>query len=291
MVSWRAVALFDYAAGEVLAKIVYYGPDGAGRTTNLRHIHDKLSPSNRGELATLNTEASSTLLFDFLPAEAGRVRGLRMRVQLCAFAKPVLSPPARRSLLKGADAVVFVANSEASATEANEQSLDDLHRGLTRPRGEPPVPVVIQYNKRDLATATSLETLGQKLNQDALPALSAIAVQGVGVDETLRVVTRLCYRALVTLYGEAGEPLAAGGLVPTPQPLGRSDTLPATPFEAPPRRPTEQSLARKSMTTTPGAVEGPRSATVKFTKHELLQKLRTEAEAGPDAPPKRGPNK
>src|SRR5262245_176927 len=116
------MALFDYAAEEVLAKVVYYGPDRSGKSTNLQQVYDKLGPSNRGEVAVVTTESGTIRVFDFLPADMGRVRGLRMRVQLCAPEGPASSPAALRAVLKGADAVVFVADSRAEALDSDEQS-------------------------------------------------------------------------------------------------------------------------------------------------------------------------
>jgi signal recognition particle receptor subunit beta len=287
------MALFDYTAGDLIAKIVYYGPDGAGKTTNLRHIHGRLPAASKGELAMVTTPTGNTLVFDFVPADAGRVRGLRMRVQLCALTGPVPSTAARRAVLKGADAVVFVADSQAQALDADVQSIESLYRSLPRGGGDSPTPVVIQYNKRDLAGAVPVETLSQKINPRGAPSFEAIAAQGIGVDETLRVITRLCSRSLAALYGEA-----AGTAVTSPAlDRVRTDTarleLPGAPPRSPPipaptapvRVATPQSLARESLALTPGAADSRGAATLRFDKREVLSQPRVDAEPA-KAPPK-----
>jgi hypothetical protein len=223
-----------------------------------------------------------------------RIRGLRLRIQLCALAGPAPSLAARRDVLKGADAVVFVADSEADAMVANEQSLDTLQRTLKGKKGELVAPLVIQYNKRDLSTALPVEMLAKKLNPRGVPSFSAIALQGIGVDETLRVITRLCFRSLQSLHEGTGE---AASLVPKPTAdVGaRRDTLPASAIGEPPvppvrpRVPTHQSLAGKSLATPPPEPDPNRSATVRFTRHEILEKLRTAAEPPAAETPQKPP--
>jgi mutual gliding-motility protein MglA len=288
------VALFDYDEQEVIAKVVYFGPERAGKTTNLRHIHAKLAASNKSELAIVTTETGGrALVFDFIPPELGYVRGLRMRVQLCTVSGD--SMPAQRAVLKRVDGIVFVADSQAAALDSDAQSLETLQSHLSQNHREPP-PIVMQYNKRDLATALPVETLRQRLNARGLPSFEAIASEGIGVDETLRVITRACFRAVFVLYG-------AEGVAPpqaTPEPPGAT-TLPVAdaPRQAriqlskrdlagPPRRPTHQSLAGKSLRGTPAR----RSETPPLTKVEAL--VGQAGEVAPEEPPpssRRGPAK
>jgi signal recognition particle receptor subunit beta len=257
------MALFDYTAGELIAKVVYYGPDGAGKTTNLRRIHDGLPPGSKGDLALVTRPTGNTLVFDFLPPDAGRgSSGLRTRFQLCALSGIGPSLAARRGVLKGADAVVFVADSQARALPADEQCLEGLYRSLPRAGGDAPAPIVIQYNKRDLATALPFETLNQKLNPRGLPSFEAVAIQGVGVEETLRVALRLCSRVLAALHVKAKQPPTAPGRVLTPQ-----------------------SLARESLDLSPNPLAANRAA-LRLDRHELFGPPRGDAESSTKAPPK-----
>src|SRR5512138_3275884 len=145
------MVFLNYTAMQVTSKIVYYGPGLCGKTTNLQWIHRKTAPGSRGEMVSLETEADRTLFFDLLPLEVGMIGGMKVRLQLYTVPGQVFYNTTRRLVLKGVDGVVFVADSQAAALDANEESLANLRQNLEElgiDAGD--VPVVFQYNKRDL---------------------------------------------------------------------------------------------------------------------------------------------
>jgi CheY-like chemotaxis protein/signal recognition particle receptor subunit beta len=196
------MALFNHATKEVTAKLVYYGPGLGGKTTNLRWIHDNVVVKAKGKLVSLATQADRTLFFDFLPVELGAIRGMRTRMQIYTVPGQVFYEATRRVVLKGCDAVVFVADSQAAMLDANVESLQSLRRNLLANEIDPSIPMVLQYNKRDLPTALPVAVLDARLNPRHLPFFEAVALEGTGVEETLKGVTRLLFHSLSTYYGE-----------------------------------------------------------------------------------------
>lgn len=196
------MAHVDHSSGEVVARIAYFGPARGGKTTNLERICHHPSLQDR---RLLGSGASHSLLFDGLLHELGLLAGRPLRLQFCRVDGP-LADPALLPWLKGADTVVFVADSQAEALAANLECLESLRRTL-----RVGTPVVMQYNKLDLPSAVPLAELKARLNVDDGPALQAIASRGIGVEETLRVATRLCFRAveLGMRTGETEAPAAA----------------------------------------------------------------------------------
>src|SRR5688500_2003904 len=178
------MVLFNYATREITAKVVYYGPGLCGKTTNLQFIYDMLPIGNKSKMLSLSTKTDRTLFFDFLPLELGTIRGMRTKLQLYTVPGQVFYNSTRQLVLKGADGIVFVADSQASALEANLESWLNLEDNLRKQgiRMEE-TPVVLQYNKRDLPTALPVEELNAKLNPNKLPAFEAIATTGAGVEE------------------------------------------------------------------------------------------------------------
>jgi signal recognition particle receptor subunit beta len=222
------MVLFNYSTKELTAKVVYYGPGLCGKTTNLQWIHEKLPIKNKGKMLSLATEADRTLFFDFLPIELGTIRGMKTRVQLYTVPGQVFYNATRRMVLKGADSVVFVADSQEAMLDANADALENLRENLAANDLSPDeMPVVIQYNKRDLPNALPVEILNEKLNPKGWPHFEAVAKKGIGVEETLKGVTALVFRSLATKYGGAQPPAGATGPTPTPTP---------TPAPAPPAR-------------------------------------------------------
>src|SRR5512147_2005733 len=215
------MALFNHATKEVTAKLVYYGPGLCGKTTNLQWIHANLSFKTKGKLVSLATQTDRTLFFDFLPVELGTVRGMRLRMQIYTVPGQVFYEATRRVVLKGCDAVVFVADSQAAMLDANSESLRSLRQNLLVNEIDPEIPMVIQYNKRDLPTALPVPVLNARLNPRKLPTFEAVAVNGIGVEETLRGVTRLLFQSLARFYGDGaavvlGESLRPADAAPTP---------------------------------------------------------------------------
>jgi signal recognition particle receptor subunit beta len=198
------VVLFNYALKELTAKIVYYGPGLSGKTTNLKYIHEELEIISKGRLLTLATETDRTLYFDFLPVEAGIVRGIKTRVQLYTVPGQVFYNATRRMVLKGADGVVFVADSQPNMIEANLESFENLRENLAAHDLElEKMPLVIQFNKRDLEDALPIEELNEKVNLLNVPFYPAVAVDGIGVEDTLRAISTLVLKSVTEKYGAA----------------------------------------------------------------------------------------
>ena len=193
------MALFNHATKEVTAKLVYYGPGLCGKTTNLQWIHDNLSFKTKGKLVSLATQTDRTLFFDFLPVELGTIRGMRTRMQIYTVPGQVFYESTRRMVLKGCDAVVFVADSQAAMLDANAESLRSLRQNLLVNEIDPSIPQVIQYNKRDLPTALPVSVLNARLNPRNLPYFEAVAFKGTGVEETLKGITKQLFQWLSQL--------------------------------------------------------------------------------------------
>jgi signal recognition particle receptor subunit beta len=235
------MVLFNYSTKELTAKVVYYGPGLCGKTTNLQWIHEKLPIKNKGKMLSLATEADRTLFFDFLPIELGTIRGMKTRVQLYTVPGQVFYNATRRMVLKGADSVVFVADSQEAMVDANADALENLRENLIANEINPDeMPIVIQYNKRDLPNALPVEILNEKLNPKGWPHFEAVAKKGIGVEETLKGVTAMVFKALATKYGGARPPAGATGPTPTPTPTpapAARAAAPAPRAAAPPPRP------------------------------------------------------
>jgi CheY-like chemotaxis protein len=232
------MTLLNHATKEVTAKLVYYGPGLGGKTTNLRWIHDHLSFENTGKLVSLATKTDRTLFFDFLPMDLGVIRGMRLRLQIYTVPGQVFYEATRRMVLKGCDAVVFVADSQAVMLDANTESLQSLRRNLLANEIGAAVPMVIQYNKRDLPTALPVDDLNARLNPANLPFFEAVALEGRGVEDTLRGISKALFRSLLEFYGEEpGAEEATGDTAATPAaaPASAAASPPAPEGDPPPR--------------------------------------------------------
>jgi signal recognition particle receptor subunit beta len=186
------MALFNYATKEITLKIVYYGPGLSGKTTNLQYLHSILNPENKGRLLSLSTEADRTLFFDFLPVELGKIRDFSIRFQLYTVPGQVRYNATRKVVLRGADAVVFVADSQRDMREQNIESFENMRENLLANNINPDeVPVVLQYNKRDLGNVLSNEDLNGDLNRSQYHVVEASAISGTGVEDSFRLITRL----------------------------------------------------------------------------------------------------
>ena len=191
------MSFINYAAREINCKLVYYGPGLCGKTTNLQHIYKKVDPGTKGKLISLATESERTLFFDFLPLELGTIRGFKTRFHLYTVPGQIFYEASRRLILKGADGVVFVADSQLERMEANIQSLADMQQHLAdQGIGPDKIPLVIQYNKRDLKNAVPIDELQKTLNPRNLPRFEAVASQGIGVFETLKAIAKVVMQEL-----------------------------------------------------------------------------------------------
>jgi signal recognition particle receptor subunit beta len=186
------VSFINYASREINCKIVYYGPGLCGKTTNLKHIHKETAPDMKGKLVSLATETERTLFFDFLPLQVGKIRGFNTRFHLYTVPGQVFYDATRKLVLKGVDGVVFVADSDPERLDANVESMDNLGHNL-REQGYDlkSMPLVIQYNKRDLANAMTVDKVRSILNPDRVPDFGASALKGVGVFSTLKAIAEL----------------------------------------------------------------------------------------------------
>ena len=213
------MTFINYASREINCKIVYYGPGLCGKTTNLQHVYDTLPGAGRGKMLSLATQTDRTLFFDFLPIELGTIRGMKTRIQLYTVPGQVFYDATRKLVLRGADAVVFVADSQAPALESNKESFQNLIANLRDQGSElEKIPHVIQWNKRDTPNALPVETLDREINLYGAPTFEACAMRGEGVKETLTGVAKLVLRNLADRYG--------GGVVEEPPVFLGDPTLP-----------------------------------------------------------------
>ena len=203
------MVLFNYATKEITAKIVYYGPGLCGKTTNLQFVYESLPSSNKSKMLSLATKTDRTLFFDFLPLDLGKIRGMRTKLQLYTVPGQVYYNSTRQLVLKGADGIVFVADSQDHALDANLESLQNLEDNLKRQGIRiREIPLVLQYNKRDLPNAMAVDKMNAAINKLGVPHFTSVATTGIGVEETLKGVTALVLTHLVKKYGlEGAEPL------------------------------------------------------------------------------------
>lgn len=194
------MAFIDMKRNEIQAKLVFYGPGRGGKTTNVLHIHKTMSRQICGKIVTIDTKGDRTLFFDFLPLSIGKVMGLSVRIQLYTVPGQVLYNDTRKLVLRGVDGVVFVADSLRVQQQQNIESLKNLADNLN---GEKisihDIPLVLQYNKRDLAQSNipilTQEEMEHDLNQElGVPSFLASAVKGDGVYETLREISKRMIR-------------------------------------------------------------------------------------------------
>jgi len=185
------MSFINYSSREINCKIVYYGPGLCGKTTNLQYIYTKTNPDMKGKMISLATETERTLFFDFLPLALGQIRGFKTRFHLYTVPGQVFYDASRKLILKGVDGVVFVADSQVERMEANLESIDNLKTNLGDQGYDlTAVPLVIQYNKRDLPNAAALDEMRRLLNPRGNPDFEAAAPVGRGVFETLKSIAR-----------------------------------------------------------------------------------------------------
>jgi len=186
------MTFINYAAREINCKLVYYGPGLGGKTTNIKFVYEKTNPTSKGKLISLATETDRTLFFDFLPLDLGEIRGFRTRFHLYTVPGQVFYDASRKLILKGVDGVVFVADSQAPRMEANLESLKNLELNLKEQGYDlRAIPYVLQFNKRDLPTALAFDDMKKSLQFKGEPIFEAIANQGTGVFETLKMIAKM----------------------------------------------------------------------------------------------------
>jgi signal recognition particle receptor subunit beta len=249
------MVLINKAINEVTVKLVYYGPGLCGKTTNLEKIYGNPKLENKGKMISMSTETDRTLFFDFMPMELGTIGGQKVRVQLYTVPGQVFYDATRKLVLRGADGVVFVADSQATMRDSNLDSLENLKTNLRINRIDPrKVALVFQYNKRDLPGVDSVEAMNEYLNPDRVPTIEASAITGQGVTATLRAaVTRILDNLKnnidTTLHDEpelgapdmsaksgvtamsAGTPKLSMKTTPAPPSFDAEETVTVSPFE------------------------------------------------------------
>lgn len=272
---------------QMAAKIVYYGPGLCGKTTNLQHIYQKTSSKSRGEMVSLETETDRTLFFDLLPLDVGNIAGFKTRFQLYTVPGQVFYNSTRKLVLRGVDGIVFVADSQIPMLDANIESFSNLKANLSElGLNIDEIPLVFQYNKRDLTNILTVEELNRNLNSQGLPHFEASALQGNGVFETLKGISKatlimLRRRALgedkMKIPEIATKPMAEKPKMPTPAPPPMPK-MPAAPIST--AQPVDSSKPEASGATTPQQQVAP-VATVGSSPAipaALAQSLPTEAE-------------
>lgn len=217
------MVVFNYTGRELSGKIVYYGPALSGKTTNLEHIYGQTPATTRGKMVSMKTKAERTLFFDLLPINRGTIGDFKVRFLLYTVPGQVYYNATRKLVLKGADAIVFVADSQRSQLAANLDSLRNLRTNLLEyGMSLDDLPWVIGYNKRDMPDAMSIEELERELNPYGVPSFGQVAVSGEGVFEAFEKVSKMLMQRLETQLrgdGAKGE--------------SRRPTAPAAPAGAP----------------------------------------------------------
>jgi mutual gliding-motility protein MglA len=209
----------NLALREVNCKIVYYGPGRSGKTTNLEMVHAKAPQDSVGELVSISTEADRTLFFDFLPLNLGEVAGMTTKFALYTVPGQVYYNRTRKLVLQGSDGVVFVADSNPNMMNENIESLRNLAENLAENGlSLQTMPIVMQWNKRDIGDAVPVEQLERVLNQLRVPSCEAVAVTGAGVFPTLKKVAALVIRKLNEQYGQTTGALPVAPAAPTVAP-------------------------------------------------------------------------
>jgi len=279
------MVFFNYALRKLNTKIVYYGPGLCGKTTNLQWIHDHFEGGEKGKMVSLATEGDRTIFFDLLPLEIGTIRGMDVTLQLYTVPGQVHYNATRQLVLRGADGVVFVADSQRTMKNSNIESLRNLEENLALQGVElSNFPHVLQFNKRDLRDVMGLEEMDGYLNEHSVPFFEAVAIEGIGVEDTLGGIVKLVMRSLRDRYESQGDRLSPTTFVspkaPVP-PAPRAPVLPQTPVvpekPAPPATPAvaptwgAPSVSSVASTDVAPPVETTPEETVSVAREDLLE--------------------
>jgi len=258
------MAVIDIKKKIIHGKIVYYGPGLCGKTTNLEYINSKVP--NTKEMMSLSTEGDRTIFFDFLPMDLGKIRGIATTFKLYTVPGQVRYNLTRKMVLKNVDGVVFVADSQSMMLDSNLESLQNLYDNLRELRIDPDeVPVVLQYNKRDLPDLMSPAELNKALNTKGYPVFLASAVKGDGVLETLSKISNIVFKKFLASFGDEPEPakpkkIPAHPKSPKPfhKPEATTNPLGSLPEPAPSATP----VAKPAATPSPASAAVPAPAQV-----------------------------
>jgi signal recognition particle receptor subunit beta len=190
------MSFINHNAKEIHCKIVYYGPSLGGKTTNIQWIYNNTAQPDK-KLVALDNNPERTLFFDFLPLDIGEIRDYKTRFHLYSVPGQVVYDASRKLILKGLDGIIFVADSQKERMEENMEALSNLKRNLEAQGMDiNDVPIVFQYNKRDLPNAANLNELRHQLNLYNAPEFEATAHDGRGVMESLKSISKTILHVL-----------------------------------------------------------------------------------------------
>ena len=184
------MSLIHYSSREIDCKIVFYGPGLSGKTSNLRHIYDNTNPESSGQFVSVKAEKTHTLFFDFLLIHLGNLNGFNLKANLYTIPAKTFYEESKKLILNGLDGIVFVADSKVERMEANIESMENLRKDLSLLDMDINyIPLVMQYNKRDLPDTMPVDEMNRLLNAGGVPSYEAVALNGEGVFESLKGVT------------------------------------------------------------------------------------------------------
>jgi len=270
------VVQINFAKREINCKLVYYGPGLSGKTTNLEVVHKKAPASKKGELTSIATEGDRTLFFDYMPLELGKVGGMNTKFQLYTVPGQVYYNATRKLVLQGADGVVFVADSQPDKMDENLESLQNLEDNLKEQGLDiKTLPLVLQWNKRDLPNVLPVDVLEKKINRFGAPTFNAVAVTGEGVFPTLKKLAQMVLEKLNKEYGlQTEKPGEEGG-------------APAAPAAAPkaPAKPSGANIPKVEKKPAPAAEPAP-AAKADSTAGSRSPVAKAPAKAPAEAAPK-----
>jgi signal recognition particle receptor subunit beta len=273
------VVVVSYSGKEINAKLVYYGPGLCGKTTNLEAIYEAVPDTSRGKMVSMKTQSDRTLFFDLLPLDLGEIMGFKTRFLLYTVPGQVFYNATRKLVLKGADAIVFVADSEVGKMEENRESLANLRANLAEYNiSIDTIPWVLQYNKRDLANVYTLDELNAELNPgNRVPFFEAVARDGKGVFETFRGISHLLMEKVTKDLRRApsGTNRPAAPVEPADLPVSREISRPAAPPVAP-----VQTIQHEAQST-PAAIVGGDEARIDYGREIELPGTQPVAHAAP----------
>jgi hypothetical protein len=276
------VVYFSPATKEITAKIVFYGPGMCGKTTNLQKVHELMRAQMKSELVSVATETDRTIYFDFLPVKLGKIAGFDFVVRSFTVPGQPYYAETRKMVLQGADGVVFVADSQRYMLDQNKDSLLDLKRNMkANGLDYSTIPLIIQYNKRDLPDILPISDLEQALNERKVPFFEASAFKGVGVVETLKAITMSVFKhvrdgGLAGVQGAGGaaapsksssRPAAAAPAATATGPVATTNALPRPPPGGGPRATAAPATATK---TAPVPAAQPENANLQASMGALL---------------------
>jgi mutual gliding-motility protein MglA len=239
------MATINYALREISVKIVYYGTGLCGKTTNLQVIHRKVPTEFKSDMVSLATETDRTLFFDFLPLDLGKIKGFSTKFQLYTVPGQVYYNATRKLVLRGVDGVVFVVDSAPEKIQENIESFKNLEENLAEYGYQREnIPIILQYNKRDIPNAVPVEKLNSMVNKYGLPWNEAIAVQGKGIFESLKMMGKMVIDNLNKKYSRSSAPTPPPAASPSSDPFTtRGESYPQRPAAAPFQR-QQQPLTR-----------------------------------------------